>query len=172
MRWQPGSIDGYCVGEPWNTAAVRQGAAGIATVKAAIWKSSPEKVLGVAAAWAEAHPERSRPCCARSTAPPHWCGSRANHGELARPAGEPGLCRPPGRMAAARPRAGRSARSAATTVAVADFFVPHAKAATFPWKSHALGSTARWCAGSQVDATRETKRSRARLTGRTSTGPR
>ena len=29
----------------------------IVTVKAAIWRQSPEKVLGADAAWAEAHPE-------------------------------------------------------------------------------------------------------------------
>ena len=52
-----GRIDGYCVGEPWNTAAVAKGVGRIATVKAAIWKSSPEKVLGVAASWAEANPD-------------------------------------------------------------------------------------------------------------------
>src|SRR5262249_61751356 len=40
-----GAIDGYCVGEPWSTAAALQGRGHIATVKAAIWRSSPEKVL-------------------------------------------------------------------------------------------------------------------------------
>ena len=47
-----GRIDGYCVGEPWNTAAVAQGVGRIVTIKAAIWKSRPEKVLGVDAEWA------------------------------------------------------------------------------------------------------------------------
>jgi two-component system, oxyanion-binding sensor len=44
---EAGRIDGYCVGEPWNTAAVVKGVGRIVTVKAAIWKSSPEKVLGI-----------------------------------------------------------------------------------------------------------------------------
>src|SRR5690606_20546584 len=52
-----GRIDGYCVGEPWNTAGVLEAGGHIATVKAAIWKSSPEKVLGVAERWAEANPD-------------------------------------------------------------------------------------------------------------------
>ena len=42
------TIDGYCVGEPWSTAASSVGIGRIVTVKAAIWRSSPEKVLGVA----------------------------------------------------------------------------------------------------------------------------
>ena len=47
-----GALDGYCVGEPWNTAAVMQGLGHIATVRASIWRSSPEKVLGVEERWA------------------------------------------------------------------------------------------------------------------------
>ncbi|MDU0220254.1 ABC transporter substrate-binding protein, partial [Escherichia coli] len=52
-----GLIDGYCAGEPWNTFGVLKRGAHLATVKAAIWKSSPEKVLGVNARWGEANPE-------------------------------------------------------------------------------------------------------------------
>lgn len=52
-----GQLDGYCVGEPWNTAAVDAGTGRIATYKQAIWPDSPEKVLGVTEKWAEANPE-------------------------------------------------------------------------------------------------------------------
>jgi NitT/TauT family transport system ATP-binding protein len=37
-------------------------------------------------------------------------------------------------------------------VAVADFFVPHAKAATFPWKSHALWYYTQMVRWGQVEA--------------------
>ena len=52
-----GALDGYCAGEPWNTAAVMQGLGHIATVRASIWRSSPEKVLGVEERWTAANPE-------------------------------------------------------------------------------------------------------------------
>ncbi len=52
-----GQLDGYCVGEPWNTAAVDAGTGRIATYKQAIWPDSPEKVLGVTRKWAEANSE-------------------------------------------------------------------------------------------------------------------
>jgi two-component system, oxyanion-binding sensor len=42
-----GTIDGFCVGEPWNSVAVNASVGRIITVKSAIWRSSPEKVLGV-----------------------------------------------------------------------------------------------------------------------------
>lgn len=52
-----GSIDGYCVGEPWNTLAVRAGTGRILTTKNAIWASSPEKVLALPAGMLETAPD-------------------------------------------------------------------------------------------------------------------
>ena len=51
-----GTIQGYCVGEPWNQQAVLRGI-GIAPITdLEIWKNNPEKVFGVTAAWARANP--------------------------------------------------------------------------------------------------------------------
>jgi nitrate/nitrite transport system substrate-binding protein len=52
-----GSIDGFCVGEPWNTLAVRAGYGKIAITGYDIWNNAPEKVFGVTREWAEAHPQ-------------------------------------------------------------------------------------------------------------------
>ena len=52
-----GALDGYCVGAPWNAAAVALGVGHIATAKAPIWQSSPEKVLGAQEQWAEGNPD-------------------------------------------------------------------------------------------------------------------
>jgi two-component system, oxyanion-binding sensor len=51
-----GGLDGYCVGEPWNSAGVANGAGRIATVKANIWRASPEKMLGATERWAAHNP--------------------------------------------------------------------------------------------------------------------
>src|SRR5581483_521639 len=40
-----GQIDGFCVGEPWNSVAVAAGVGTIVTPTTAIWPHSPEKVL-------------------------------------------------------------------------------------------------------------------------------
>lgn len=57
---EAGEIDGFCVGEPWNTAALR-GGQGLPVVAAHdIWAGGPEKVLGVTRDWAEAHPQTHR----------------------------------------------------------------------------------------------------------------
>uniref|UniRef100_A6VZ53 Nitrate transporter n=1 Tax=Marinomonas sp. (strain MWYL1) TaxID=400668 RepID=A6VZ53_MARMS len=48
-----GDIDGYCVGEPWNSLAVEQGVGHMLVTGYEIWGSTPEKVFGVNSAWAE-----------------------------------------------------------------------------------------------------------------------
>lgn len=141
-----GTIDGYCVGEPWNTAAVQLGTGRIATVKAAIWRSSPEKVLGADARWAGENPEALAALLRALYAAALWCADSANRDELAALLANPAnVGRPAEWMLPAL--SGELRTGATTTAAVADFFVPHARAATFPWKSHALwfySQMARW----------------------------
>ncbi|HWK63929.1 MAG TPA: CmpA/NrtA family ABC transporter substrate-binding protein [Rhizobiaceae bacterium] len=145
-------IDGYCVGEPWNTAAVAKGTGRIATVKAAIWKSSPEKVLGAAADWAEANPAALAALLRALYRSSLWCGDHTNHQVLASLlAGRAYLdCPADWLLPALR---GLVATGDGDEVAVADFFVPHAKAATFPWKSHALWFYSQMVRWGQVEAT-------------------
>lgn len=51
-----GIIDGFCVGEPWNTLAVQQGTGAVAAIGYDIWNNAPEKVLGVTESWHNHHP--------------------------------------------------------------------------------------------------------------------
>jgi ABC-type nitrate/sulfonate/bicarbonate transport system substrate-binding protein len=51
-----GMIDGYCVGEPWNTKAVQQGVGTIVATGYQIWNNAPEEVLGVTQHWHFQHP--------------------------------------------------------------------------------------------------------------------
>jgi two-component system, oxyanion-binding sensor len=51
-----GIIDGFCVGEPWNTLAVQQGTGAVAAIGYDIWNNAPEKVLGVTENWHNHHP--------------------------------------------------------------------------------------------------------------------
>lgn len=132
-----GHIDGFCVGEPWNTAAVVLGRGRIATVKAAIWKSSPEKVLGVQAQWADDHPEALAGLLRAIYRAAMWCGEPSNREELAALLARPSYVdRPAAWMIPAL--AGLISVGGGTDVRIDDFFVPFAKAATFPWRSHAL----------------------------------
>lgn len=53
---EAGTINGYCVGEPWNQAAVFKGVGVPVITDYQIWKNNPEKVFGMTAALAEKHP--------------------------------------------------------------------------------------------------------------------
>ncbi len=50
------TIDGYCVGEPWNQQAVARDIGVPVTTNYDIWKNNPEKVFGVTAGWAGKNP--------------------------------------------------------------------------------------------------------------------
>ena len=53
---EAGTINGYCVGEPWNQQAVTKGIGVPVITDDEIWKNNPEKVFGVTEAWAKANP--------------------------------------------------------------------------------------------------------------------
>ncbi len=52
-----GNIDGYCVGEPWNSRAVQQGLGTVIATDLDIWSGHPEKVLGVREDWVNLYPQ-------------------------------------------------------------------------------------------------------------------
>jgi bicarbonate transport system ATP-binding protein len=53
---QNGSIDGYCVGEPWNIRAAEEGVGFTIATDLEVWLGHPGKVLGVREDWAERYP--------------------------------------------------------------------------------------------------------------------
>ncbi|WP_189521834.1 MULTISPECIES: CmpA/NrtA family ABC transporter substrate-binding protein [unclassified Mesorhizobium] len=132
-----GRIDGYCVGEPWNSAAVAAGTGHIVTVKALLWRNSPEKVIGARKAWAEQNPEALAALLRALHHSARWCQDPANRGELAALMAQPGFL---GQEAAVQMPilTGHLRLGGGAQRAVEDFFVPFDKAANFPWKSHAL----------------------------------
>jgi len=53
---EAGTIDGYCVGEPWNQAAVQKKIGVPVITDDEIWRKNPEKVLGLRKDFAEKYP--------------------------------------------------------------------------------------------------------------------
>jgi NitT/TauT family transport system ATP-binding protein len=149
-----GTIDGYCVGEPWNTAAAVQGYGRIVTTKAAIWRSSPEKVLSAGAKWAQDNPEALAALLRALCRSAQWCADPVNRAELAQIlSGKTYLARPAEWMM--HGLSGQLDAGGGDNRHVEDFFVPFAKAATFPWKSHALWFYSQMVRWGQVQHTGE-----------------
>ncbi|MFQ6537660.1 MULTISPECIES: nitrate ABC transporter ATP-binding protein [Aphanothece] len=74
-----GSIDGYCVGEPWNVRAAQEGHGFPIVGDLEIWSGHPGKVLGVREDWALAYPNTHialtkalLEACRYCADPTHW----------------------------------------------------------------------------------------------------
>jgi len=78
-----GQVDGFCVGEPWNSLAVDAGLGVIAAVCSDIWRRVPEKVLGMRADYAERNPEIVSGLVRALVAAAGWASMPANRLELA-----------------------------------------------------------------------------------------
>ena len=55
-----GVVEGFCVTEPWDSAAVAAGAGTIMVRGGQLWPRTPDKVFAVAESWADADPPRLR----------------------------------------------------------------------------------------------------------------
>ena len=133
-----GQIDGFCVGEPWNSVAVDAGVGAIVTPTTALWPLSAEKVLGCRAEWAERYPQELAALLRALYRAARWTEVPTNHAEVARLLAEP---RYVGTSAGLlhRALAGKLALlPGADPTTLKDFFVPASHQACFPWTSHAL----------------------------------
>jgi len=131
-----GTIDGYCVGEPWNQQAVALGIGRIAATGYDIWKAMPEKVLGTTEAWAQRHPRTLIALVKALIEACAWLDEPANRTEAAQILASPRYVNVPvevierslsGAYFYARDMAPRQ---------LPDFHVFHRYAANFPWRSH------------------------------------
>ncbi|WP_336056730.1 CmpA/NrtA family ABC transporter substrate-binding protein [Nitratireductor sp. CH_MIT9313-5] len=130
---ESGRIDGYCVGEPWNSVAVTKGHGRIATVKSAIWRSSPEKVLGVRSDWARNNAHGLSRLVRALYRAAEWCGDPGNHTALSQILARPEYIGQPAKLIV------RALEGAVIGNGKDNgFFEPFAHAATFPWQSQAL----------------------------------
>jgi hypothetical protein len=117
--------------------ASRRGSGRIATLKSAIWRSSPEKVLGLTESWAMANPAllaRLLRAIHRAAA---WLRGPEAIREAATLMAEPRYLDLPAALLA-RGLSGHLVLDPRSRLDTADFFLPEQRAATFPWISHAL----------------------------------
>jgi len=133
-----GQIDGFCVGEPWNSVAVHAGAGVIVTATTAIWPMSPEKVLGCRLEWAQHHPKQLASLLRALYRASLWCEQPENHADLAQLLSQPRYVGAPAELLRRGLDNHLALEPGSTAVPISDFYVPADRAATFPWISHAL----------------------------------
>jgi nitrate/nitrite transport system substrate-binding protein len=75
---EAGTIQGYCVGEPWNQQAVFKGIGVPVITDYEIWPNNPEKVFGVTEAWAEKNPNTHLRLLRALIRAAHWLDENNN----------------------------------------------------------------------------------------------
>ena len=77
-----GTMDAFCVGEPWNDQLVNQRIGFTAAVTGELWRDHPEKSLGLRADWVERHPNAATALTAAVIEAQRWCDEAANKAEM------------------------------------------------------------------------------------------
>jgi nitrate/nitrite transport system substrate-binding protein len=78
-----GTMDAFCVGEPWNAQLVNQKLGYTALVTGQLWRDHPEKALALRAAFIEQYPRATLALVAATIEAARWCDDPRNHAELA-----------------------------------------------------------------------------------------
>jgi len=132
-----GTVDGYCVGEPWNGQAVRSGIGRTLFTSYDLWNNKPEKVFAVTQDWHERHPGTHQAMLVAMLQAAQWADRPDNRQELAEI-----LCsrdyvdaRLEVVISSLHGRLQALCRQPAGSLP--DFNVFFRYAATFPWRSHA-----------------------------------
>jgi len=78
-----GTMDAFCVGEPWNEQAVQQQLGYSAVSTGQMWMNHPEKCFAMRADWVAAHPNAAVALTAAIIEAQRWCDNPANIARLA-----------------------------------------------------------------------------------------
>ncbi|WP_455216978.1 CmpA/NrtA family ABC transporter substrate-binding protein [Kaarinaea lacus] len=134
---EQGDIDGYCVGEPWNTLAVQQGIGRTLITKYEIWNNSPEKVLGVSEEWSSQYPETHKALVKALIEASQWVDEESNRKEVAALISQRMYINAPEHAVRTSMTGSYQYSVDSMPEALPDFNVFHRYAANYPWRSHA-----------------------------------
>ncbi len=78
-----GTMDCFCVCEPWNLQLIHQNIGYTAITTGELWNKHPEKSLGMRAAWVDKHPNAAKALLMAVMEAQQWCDKPENQDELA-----------------------------------------------------------------------------------------
>ncbi len=78
-----GTMDAFCVGEPWNDQLVHQSLGYTACITGEIWRDHPEKAFAMRADWVAKHPRAAEALTAAIIEAQRWSDRLENKAELA-----------------------------------------------------------------------------------------
>jgi nitrate/nitrite transport system substrate-binding protein len=135
---EQGAIDGFCVGEPWNSLAVHRGLGRIVVTKYEIWNNSPEKVFAVTRTFAEQQPALHQALLRALIEAAAWTDTPDHRRDVARILADDRYVGAPEPLLAGSLTGHLLRGPGGDGAALPDFHVFHRYAANFPWTSHAM----------------------------------
>jgi nitrate/nitrite transport system substrate-binding protein len=78
-----GTMDCFCVCEPWNLQLIHQGIGYTAITTGELWNKHPEKSLGLRAAWVDKYPKAAKALLMAVMEAQQWCDKNENRDETA-----------------------------------------------------------------------------------------
>ncbi|MEB3297282.1 MAG: CmpA/NrtA family ABC transporter substrate-binding protein [Cyanobacteriota bacterium] len=79
---QTGTMDTFCVGEPWNQRAVNKKVGYTAAITGELWNYHPEKAFSLRADWVDKNPKAAKALLMAVQEAQMWCQDPANLNEL------------------------------------------------------------------------------------------
>lgn len=146
-----GIIDGYCVGEPWNSEAIEQGVGTTLITSQELMGLAPEKVLGVRQSWAAENPKIHEALIAAIVETSEWLSSDIAAEETAAVLSRHAYVGVPAKRILPSLTGKRRQTAGSITQDIKDFNVFYRYAANFPWRSHAAWFVAQMYRWGQVD---------------------
>jgi ABC-type nitrate/sulfonate/bicarbonate transport system substrate-binding protein len=158
---QAGLVDGFCVGEPWNSLAVAQGLGTIVVTQSQLFPRAAEKVLAMRAAFAQRPLMLAKLLRALDSAAA-WADDAANHAVLASYLARPAYLDLPQEIIAAA-LGGRLNRGTRGEAHEPDFLYFHRHAANLPLEADGLWAYAQMVRWGQLAASQSAERAAARV---------
>ena len=132
-----GDVDAFCVGEPWGSVAVDDGAGALLLPGSAIWSFAPEKVLATRTDWAETEPHLLGHLMRAIWRAGRWLAQPESRTAAAELLSRPDYLDLPGELID-RALSGHLTLAPGGQQATAPGFLEfHRGAASFPWRSQA-----------------------------------
>jgi nitrate/nitrite transport system substrate-binding protein len=78
-----GTMDCFCVCEPWNLQLIHQNIGYTAITTGELWNNHPEKALGMRAAFVDKYPNAAKAILMATMEAQQWCDKPENYGEVA-----------------------------------------------------------------------------------------
>ncbi|MEN3977064.1 CmpA/NrtA family ABC transporter substrate-binding protein [Emcibacter sp. SYSU 3D8] len=154
---EAGHIDGFCVGEPWNSLAVDAGIGRLLLTKAALWNMGVEKVLGVRADWADDNRPVLESLIRALYRAAQWADDPANRDELADMLAQPAYLGVSSKIIRRSLSGDILVQAGQPPVHVDDFIVFNRQAANFPWVSQAVWIYTQMVRWGQAEASSESE---------------